>query len=146
MRPKRGPRNMRPTVIRKGPHGGLLAVLGSHEYHAEVLADHDTGKVTLFLTDAKFQPIAVDVKEVRLNLMVDGKPKQYVLKVAETIGPDQPIPFTLTDVELAELLEEGWAGEARVAVELDGAPYTGALAQPEKDHDNHDHHEGEEKK
>lgn len=136
-----------------GPNGGALAILGGHQYHAEVLADEDSGVIDVLITDAEFKPTSIDAKELAINMMVDDKPSQYVFPLAET-AEGEPVKFSLTDPALAELIADAaWEGDARVAIEIGGTPYSETLAKPEVAHEahegeGHDHdaeaaHEGE---
>ena len=117
----------------EGPNGGPLAVLGGHQYHAEVLADEASGAVDVLITDPDFKPIAIDAKELALNLMIDKKPSSYVFRPAEAVE-GEPAKFSLTDPELAELIADvAWEGDARVSIEIGGTPYSETLARPEKE-------------
>src|SRR5437867_4454418 len=51
-----------------GPHDGELIELGEEEYHAEVVFDEDSHKVTLYLLgdDAK-SAVAIEAKELTLE-------------------------------------------------------------------------------
>ena len=52
-----------------GPNDGLLAVLGSHEFHVEVLADEDTGNVRALLTDSEVKPVETAAKSLSINMV-----------------------------------------------------------------------------
>jgi len=105
-----------------------LVEFPGHKYAMEIIDDEETGLVTAFLTDAHFDPIEIDTKEVRLHFMVDGKPKTYTLTRAEQES-GQPAAFTLLDKELATLNCEGWQGEATASVEIGGTPYSAKLVK-----------------
>ena len=123
-----------------GPNNGPLAVLGSHEYHAEVLPVEETGQVTVYLTDPDFKPIAIEEATLKINMKLDGSdPKQYTLE--RVAGTELPVTFIIEDKELAEILTDGWEGDVTVAAKIDGAPISGALAKPKAGHADHDDHE-----
>ncbi len=126
-----------------GPNGGLLAVLGSHEFHVEVLADEDTGKVRALLTDAQFKPVETTAKSLSINMVLDGKASQFTL---DCIDNTSPVEFQATDKALAEAIHDGWEGEARVVIEIAGTPRSGAIAAPKGGHEgeHEDEHEGHE--
>jgi hypothetical protein len=115
-----------------GPNGGPMAVLGSHEFHVEVLADEDTGRVRALLTDSEFKPVETATKSLSINMVLDGKPSQFVL---DHIDNTSPVEFQATDKTLAEAMSDGWEGEARVVIEISGAPRTGALSAPQSGHE-----------
>ncbi|NQT36466.1 MAG: hypothetical protein HQ581_03200 [Planctomycetes bacterium] len=123
------------------PHGGLLAVLGSHEYHAEVLHDEDTNQVTAIISDSEWQPIESKITNVKLNLMVADVPEPFSLS-PQTRKAGEEVRFSTVNAELCELVCEGWEGNAEVSADIDGAPYRGKLAKPEGDHEDHDEDEG----
>lgn len=119
----------------------VLVEFPGHKYAMEIIDERETtGLVTAFMTDAHFEPTAVDSQEVRLNFVVDGKPKSFMLsRTPQEAG--KPAIFTLTDMELATLICEGWQGEATAVVEIGGVPYNSKLVKlSEHDHDSEDGH------
>jgi len=115
----------------------VLVEFPGHKYAMEIIDEKETtGLVTAFLTDAHFEPTEVDAQEVRLNFLVEGTPKAFTL----TRSPQEagkPATFTLTDMELATLICEGWQGEATAVVEIGGVPYNSKLIKlSEHDHDH----------
>jgi uncharacterized protein YndB with AHSA1/START domain len=106
-----------------------------HKYALEIIDEKETtGLVTAFLTDAHCVPIEVDTEEVRLNFIVGGSPKTFTLSRIETKA-GEPATFTLTDMELATLLCEGWQGDATASIAISGAPYNAKLVKiGEHDH------------
>jgi hypothetical protein len=123
-----------------GPNGGSLAILGSHEFHVEVLADEDTGKVRAILTDAEFKPVETATKSLSINMVLGGKPSQFTLDYTDNTSP---VEFQATDKALAEAIHDGWEGEARVQIEISGAPCTGMLTTPKGGHEGEHAHEHE---
>ena len=115
----------------------ILVEFPGHQYAMEIIDEKETtGLVTAFLTDAHFEPVAVDTQEVRLNFIVDGSPKVFMLGRVEQ--PDgEPATFTLTSMELATLCCEGWQGDATASVEINGVPYNAKLVKlADCDHDH----------
>ena len=123
-----------------GPNGGPVGVLGGHEFHVEVLADEDTGKVRALLTDTEFKPVETSAKSLSINMMLGGKASQFSLDYTDNTSP---VEFQATDKALAEAIHDGWEGEARIVIEISGSPRTGALTttkgahegEPEGEHD-----------
>ena len=135
-----------------GSHGGhdhasmmkynqVVVEFPGHKHSMEIAEDHDTGVVSAYLTDAHFAPTLVDANEVRLNFVVDGSPKSFTLaRAAQEAG--KPATFTSDDGELAELICDGWKGQATAMVEIDGKPNSATLKKLNAAH-SHDHsHEG----
>src|SRR5688572_27322410 len=58
----------------KGPHMGHVMVIGDEEYHAEILWDNASGKVTVYLLDKdiKANPAAASAQE---TITIEGKMK-----------------------------------------------------------------------
>ncbi len=131
------PKNAGAHSHTEGPNKGLLAVLGSHEYHAEVLHDEDTGQVTAIISDGKFKPIENTITDVKLNLLVDGEPTPFAL-TPQAREAGEEVRFITVDKALCELVCEGWEGDAQVSADIDGEPYHGKLAKPDGDHEDHD--------
>ena len=115
----------------------VLVEFPGHKYSMEIIDEAETtGQVTAFITDAHFDPVAVDTREVRLNFIVNGKPKTFTLaRIEQKTG--EPVTFTLTNMELATLICEGWQGDATAMVEISGTPYNAKL-QKLSEHE-HDH-------
>jgi len=126
----------------KGPHGGPLIELGKEEYHAELVHDEKAGSVTIYVLDHEGKkPVAIDAKEVRINLKHDGKGEQFELTAEPQKGEDgKSSRFVSTDKELSEDLDHEGA-EARLVLSIDGKSYTGQI----KHEDDHDHEEGHKK-
>ena len=137
-----------------GNHGGhdhasmmkynqVVVEFPGHKHSMEIAEDHDTGVVSAYLTDAHFAPTLVDANEVRLNFVVDGSPKSFTLARA-TQEAGKPATFTSDDSELAELICDGWKGQATATVEIDGKPNSATMKKVNAAH-SHDHghsHEG----
>lgn len=121
------------AALHQSKHGGVIVEFPGHKYALEVIDDETTGLVTAFLTDAHFAPITVDTQAVQLNFMVDGAPKTYTLSRIETVS-GKPATFTFTDAELANLICDGWQGEATAVVEISGSPYSAKLISGEQEH------------
>ena len=126
------------TEAHKPKYNQVLAEFPGHKYAMEIIDDEATGLVTAFLTNAHFEPTAVDAKEVRLNFLIVGKPKTFVLTRAEQEA-GKPATFTLTDTELAELACDGWQGEAAASVEIGGVPYSAKLIKLADGEHSHAH-------
>ena len=124
------------AALHQSKYHEVLVEFPGHKYAMEIIDERETtGLVTAFLTDAHFATISVDAKEVRLNFMVDAKPKSFTLpRIPQEEG--QPATFTLTDMELATLICEGWQGEATASVEIDGTPYNAKLQKLGSDGDH----------
>ena len=114
------------AALHQSKHGGVIAEFPGHKYALEIIEDEATGLVTAFVTDAHFNPTEVDAQEVQLNFTVAGTPKTYTLTQTEQES-GKPATFALTDAELAELICEGWQGDATASVTIGGVPHNAKL-------------------
>lgn len=99
--------------------------------------------VFAYLTDSHFKPIHADVKEVRLNFVIDKKPKSFVLlpvKVDPKTAKDvkRPLVFELKDPMLVKLISSGWKGDASVSMRVGKTPFNAKLVKA-KDIKTHNH-------
>lgn len=119
----------------EGPHHGHLIELGNEEYHAEMLDDHDTGKLTIYILDAAAKKeVLVAIDAVTINAMIDGKSSQFKLTaVSATDG--RASQFEIIDKKLLEALEHSEDSKARLNVTIDGKPFVGKIEH--HDHDDH---------
>ncbi|GHT41046.1 hypothetical protein FACS189443_2260 [Planctomycetales bacterium] len=127
-----------------GRHGGRLAVLGGHSYHAEMMvANTKTGEIVFEITDRTAEkPAAVEAKELKLNATIDKKPRTFKFQREETERNKGYVSFAITDVVLAKLLDSGeWEGKAIVSFNEKGDPKSGNLykGELEKEHEHHNH-------
>ena len=64
----------------EGPHHGALIELGREDYHAELVHDEAANTVTIYILDgAAKDAVAIEAKQLTLNLLVGGKPQQFQL-------------------------------------------------------------------
>jgi hypothetical protein len=123
----------------EGPHHGDLIELGKEEYHAELTHDEATNTVTIYLLDGSAaNNVAIDEKEITLNMVADGKPSQFKLPAAPQADDPagQSSKFSLSDEALMEALETPNA-TGRVNITIQGKSYTGTVEH--HDHEEHDH-------
>jgi len=128
------------AALHQTKYNEVLVEFPGHKYAMEIIDEKETtGLVTAFLTDAHFDSVAVDAQEVRLNFVVTGSPKTYILTRTEQEA-GKPATFSLTDMELATQLCEGWQGDATASVEIGGTPFNAKLVKLSgHDHDHQDH-------
>jgi hypothetical protein len=138
-------------------HNQVVVEFPGHKYSLEIAILKTTEKesseerivptVFAFVSDTHFEPLKIEAKEVRLNFVVDRKPKSFVLSPA-TIDPrteKEPKPQTIfksNDPELVKLITDGWQGNATanmvVQVGRNSTPYTARLMKA-KDFKPHRH-------
>ena len=121
------------AALHQPKHGGVFAEFPGHKYAVEIIDDEATGMVTAFVTDAHFNPVTVDATEVKLNFVIGGAPKTYTLERTEQEA-GKPATFTRKNAELAELICEGWQGDATTSVTIGGTPYNAKLHAGKHDH------------
>ncbi|MGE3316399.1 MAG: hypothetical protein AB7O26_14885 [Planctomycetaceae bacterium] len=127
----------------KGPRGGALVELGEEEFHAEVLHDHDSHTVTIFLLDGSARrPVGIDSREVLVNIRIGRKAKQFKVAAAPQKGDraGYSTRFAARSEELCHMLDEHEA-DARLNVRIAGRGYSGKIPHVhDHDHDHeHDH-------
>lgn len=123
-----------------GPHDGVLVELGDEEYHGEIVDDQKTGKVTVYLLDSKAkEAVAIEAKEVQINVRKGGKPEQFRLKAKpqDKDAKGKSSRFELDSRNLIKLLDDEKA-ECRLRVVIKGRLFNAKIA--------HHHHHEESKK
>ena len=127
-----------------GPHGGDILELG--EYHGELVHDHDSNTVTVFILDgAAAENVPVDAKEAVINITREGLAKQFKLTASPVEGEPENFSsrFVSTEAELiTELDNEGTA--AVFAVDINGEPHRGMVEHHHDHHHDHAHEHGDE--
>jgi len=118
-----------------GPHQGQLIELGDEEYHAELLHDDATHRITIYLLDGKAEKcVPLAEAELTLNLVVAGKPTQFRLPAAPQA--DDPTGrssrFEAVDPKLCEALDDKQT-KGRLNVTIAGKPFAGEIAPHEHD-------------
>ena len=111
----------------QGRFGGILAILGSHQYHVEFIPNSTTGEITAILYDDHFKPFKTETKELTLSLLVDGQPKQFTFLVNFEGSSEKPALYKISDTTLAKLLHDGWTGNAQASITIDEKPASGKL-------------------
>lgn len=119
------------------PHGGHLIELGySHEYHAELVDNHETESVTIYIMDGDMKPLSIDQASVSLVLTAGDNTQTFELPESQLDGSSE---FTSNDEKLMEMIDtEGVTGKLRVTIK--DKPYSGTFEHTEHDHDDHDGH------
>ena len=121
----------------EGPHHGHLIELGQEEFHAELLHDDKSEKVTIYVLDSSAtKEVKISDTEMSLNAVVGGQPKQFKLLAVDS-GDGGASQFEIVDKELLEALEHGESTNARLSLSIAGKPYTGKIEHHA--HDDHDH-------
>ena len=141
----------RPAVAEpnKPKHNQVVVEFPGHRYSLEIAvkpiketvdgAERTVPTVFAYVSDAHFEPLVIDTKEIRLNFVVDRQPKSFILlpvKADADVGRDakdtkpQSV-FELKDPELIKLIVDGWQGVAQasmvVSVGRTSAPFTARL-------------------
>lgn len=120
----------------EGPHHGRLIELGREDYHAEIVHDHGTNAVTIYLLDADAkQPVPIDAKQLTLNLVVAGKPRQFPLAaVPQPADPQgKSSAFGATSEPLTEALDARET-TGRLNVLIGGRVFVGTVGGRAHDH------------
>ncbi len=124
-----------------GPHDGDLVELGSEEYHAEVVHNHDAGSVTIYILDsAAKKTVPIEVKQIVVNLKHEGKGEQFTLAASPDAADAEGTSsrFVSTDKKFAEELDHNH-GDATLVVSIKGKQYRGKISHDHEGHEGHDH-------
>lgn len=115
-------------------HGGHLIELGrNHEYHAELVDDHKTESITVYIMDSHMETLTVDQASISLVLTSGDKTETFELMASQPGGSSQ---FASSDARMMEMID-GEAVKGKLRVTIDDKPYSGTF-----DHHGHDHEEG----
>ena len=114
-------------------HGGHLIEIGrNHEYHAELVDDHKTGSVTIYMMDSHMEPLTLSESSISLGLTAGDKTETFELLGTQ---PGGSVSFSSNDAEMMNMIE-GEDVKGKVRVKIDGKPFSGAF-------DHHGHAEGD---
>ncbi|MDR2763229.1 MAG: hypothetical protein LBB88_11540 [Planctomycetaceae bacterium] len=133
-----------------GRHGGRLAVMGGHNYHAEtMIVNTETGEIVIEITgkDSKTST-NINANELTLIQSVNGQPKTFIFNRENKEREKDFITFSLSDIELAKTIQAGnWEDNITLSLTIEGVGNRGNLfkgkinnKQDHHDHD-HDHHD-----
>ena len=113
----------------EGPHHGALIELGREDYHAELVHDDATNTVTIYILDgAAKDAVAIDAKQLTLNLLVGGKPQQFQLvSMPQSADPEgRYLAFACTSEPMGKAIDaKGTTG--RLNLEVSGKRFVGKL-------------------
>jgi hypothetical protein len=113
----------------EGPHHGSLIELGREDYHAELVHDHAAKSITIYMLDGSAaKAVAIDAKQLTLNLVVGGKPQQFQLAAQrQATDPEGKCSaFGSTGEAMCKALDaKGTTG--RLNVEVAGKVFVGKL-------------------
>lgn len=115
----------------KGPHGGQIIEFGDERYHAELVHDDATHTTTVYLLgEGAKGPLPIAAEDLKLNLVVGGKPQQFTLPAVADAGDPagRSSRFQSPDAALCDALDaKGTTG--RLNVEIEGKAYVGKLEE-----------------
>ena len=115
-------------------HGGHLIEIGrNHEYHAELVDDHKTESITVYMMDSHMEPLTVNQASINLVLTSGDKTESFELMASQPGGSAQ---FSSNDANMMEMIE-GEDVKGKLRVTIDDKPFSG-----EFDHHGHGNEEG----
>ena len=119
----------------EGPHGGVLAEWGEHEYHAEFTVDHKTKSITIYVLDgeAKKAP-KVDVgkiSKVMVTVTNVTPPLTLELKHEPAKSDSKGIAFVGAHDSLGKEMDF----KGTINGNVDGSPYSGEFKEEGHDHE-----------
>ena len=128
----------------KGPHGGGIVELGEDEYHAEVVVDHDSHAVIVYVLgkDAK---TAEAVGAAEITITPEGK-DALTLKAAPQPGDAEgkSSKFAVEDDGAVHTFMDAGFIHGDLRITIGDKPYVGHIDYHLDDHD-HDHSHDEKK-
>lgn len=120
-----------------GPHGGHVVELGGEDYHAEVVFDAASRKLTVYLlgSDVK-SALPVESESLSVRLKVGEETQEIVLTATpqEGEGDGKASRFTLVEGSLPESIKDAEDLHGEVVVSFGGTQYRGEIT-----HDHHHH-------
>lgn len=120
------------------PHGGHLVELGrEHKYHAEIVEDIASERVTVYILNGDLQPTPADEDEISLVLSIDGQAKRHTLISPAAGELGHGTQFAAQGSELFQALHDAGDATGKLMVTIADVPYIGRIQ-----HD-HDHAESE---
>ena len=119
-----------------GPHEGLLIELGD-SYHAEIVADHDSHTLTVYLLDGQVKKLQeIDATALTVSVFKDGEFVDYALNAS-----DAPDAFSLDDIELCHMFDHDEDVKARIKATISGEEVVGKYDhEAHGDSEPHDDH------
>ena len=113
------------------PHGGHLIELGhAHEYHAELVDDHETESIMIYIMDGDMKPLAINQASVSLVLTAGDNTRTFELPASQTESSSE---FSSSDETLMAMIDtKGVTGKLRVTI--NDKQMSGAF-------EHHEHHE-----
>ena len=116
-------------------HGGHLIEIGrNHEYHAELVDDHKTESVTIYMMDSHMEPLTLAESSISLVLTAGDKTETFELLGTQ---PGGSASFSSNDAKMMAMIE-GEDVKGKVRVSIDGKPFSGAF-----EHHGHGHVDGD---
>ena len=125
----------------KGPHGGGIVELGDEEYHAEIVVDHDSESVVVYLLgkDAK---TATPVAATEVTLALEGK-EDLTLKATPQAddGEGKASKFVIVNHDLIHALMDAGFVHGALRLTIEEKPYRGNIDYhlDGSSHEGHDH-------
>lgn len=110
------------------PHGGHLIDLGrNHEYHAELVDDHESEAITIYIMDGDLKPLAIKQSSVSLVLTAGDNTQTFELPGT---NPESSSEFTSSDEKLMGMIDtRGVTGKLRVTI--NDKPFSGSFEHHE---------------
>lgn len=111
-----------------GPHGGHIIELGkNHDFHAEVVEDHDTSVVSIYMLDGDMKEKKIAAESVSLTFATDdGKVQSFDLN-AVSPADGKASQFDAPDSKLFDLMHEHHDIEGKLRVTTDDTQFVGTL-------------------
>lgn len=127
----------------KGPHGGGIVELGEDEYHAEIVVDHDSHALILYVLgkDAK---TAVPVEATEMTITPEGKDSLTLKAAAQKDDPEgKASKFELSSDDVVHTLMDAGFLHGELRITIADKPYIGHIDYHLDGSAHHDHDHGD---
>jgi len=113
----------------RGPHDGHVIELGhDHKYHAELVENDDSERLTVYILDRDLNEISIDQKSIVLILSAGGETTSYKLDAVDHARSPAVSRFESTDKALFHTWEQYADLTGKLRVTIEGVSYVGRVA------------------
>lgn len=113
-----------------GPHNGELIELGEEEYHAEVVFDEESEKITIYLLgpDAE-KTVAIEAKELAIEMPGKDAPVTHALVATPQAGDEEgkSSRFETKNADLFDAFHHNSKAVGKFKVSLGGKEFSGEV-------------------
>jgi hypothetical protein len=98
----------------------LIEIGRNHEYHAELVDDHKTESITVYMMDSHMESLTVNQASISLVLTAGDRTETFELLGSQPGGSSE---FASSDAKMMEMIE-GEEVKGKLRVTIDGKPFS----------------------